>query len=63
MNINKAALKQLCFIMTLLEMNHPESESSILWGDPAIGIDSPLHLMKGPPLLATKELIVTCRWR
>ena len=33
----------------------PEFERSILWSDPAIGIDWPLHLLDGPPLLAAKD--------
>lgn len=63
MNSNKVALKQLCFMRIFPEMNHPEFECSILWSGPAMGIDWPLHLMEAPPLLATKNLNVTCRWR
>jgi dTDP-4-dehydrorhamnose 3,5-epimerase len=34
---------------------HPEFERSILWSDPAIGIDWPLHLLSEPPLLVAKD--------
>lgn len=33
----------------------PEYERSLLWSDPAIGIEWPLHLLDGPPLLAAKD--------
>ena len=35
---------------------HPELERSIMWSDPAIGIDWPLHLLEGPPMLSPKDL-------
>jgi dTDP-4-dehydrorhamnose 3,5-epimerase len=34
---------------------HPEFERSILWSDPAIGIDWPLHMLDAPPMLAAKD--------
>jgi len=33
----------------------PEYERSLLWSDPAIGIDWPLHLLDAPPSLAAKD--------
>ena len=33
----------------------PEHERSILWSDPSLGIDWPLHLLHGAPLLAAKD--------
>jgi dTDP-4-dehydrorhamnose 3,5-epimerase len=43
------------FLYKTTDYYHPEFERSILWSDPAIGIDWPLHLMDGPPLLAAKD--------
>jgi dTDP-4-dehydrorhamnose 3,5-epimerase len=33
----------------------PEHERSILWSDPDLKIDWPLHLLSAPPLLAAKD--------
>jgi dTDP-4-dehydrorhamnose 3,5-epimerase len=43
------------FLYKTTDYYHPEFERSILWNDPAIGIDWPLHLMDGQPLLAAKD--------
>ena len=39
---------------------HPEFECSILWSDPELGIEWPLHLIDGVPLLSAKDLNATC---
>ena len=33
----------------------PEFEQSLLWSDAELGIDWPLHLLDGPPLLSAKD--------
>jgi dTDP-4-dehydrorhamnose 3,5-epimerase len=33
----------------------PEFERSLLWSDPAVGVEWPLHLIDGQPLLAAKD--------
>jgi dTDP-4-dehydrorhamnose 3,5-epimerase len=44
------------FLYKTTDYYHPESEKSILWNDPAIGIEWPLHLLVGcDPLLAAKD--------
>jgi dTDP-4-dehydrorhamnose 3,5-epimerase len=43
------------FLYKTTDFYHPEFERSILWNDPAIGIDWPLHLIEGQPLLAAKD--------
>jgi dTDP-4-dehydrorhamnose 3,5-epimerase len=43
------------FLYKTTDYYHPEFERSLLWSDPAIGIDWPLHLLDTPPLLATKD--------
>ena len=43
------------FLYKTTDYYHPEHERSLLWNDPAIGIDWPLHFMSGPPLLAAKD--------
>ncbi len=43
------------FLYKTTDYYHPEHERSVLWNDPAIGIDWPLHLLSAPPLLATKD--------
>ena len=40
------------FLYKTTDYWHPEHERSLLWNDPAIGIDWPLD---GPPLLAAKD--------
>ena len=36
---------------------HPEFERSVLWSDPAIGIEWPLHVLDAPPVLAHKDAV------
>jgi dTDP-4-dehydrorhamnose 3,5-epimerase len=43
------------FLYKTTDYYHPEHERSLLWNDPAIGIDWPLQLLSGPPLLAAKD--------
>lgn len=44
------------FLYKTTDYYHPEFERSLLWNDPAIGIDWPLHLIDGQPLLAAKDV-------
>jgi dTDP-4-dehydrorhamnose 3,5-epimerase len=43
------------FLYKTTDYYHPEFERSILWSDPAIGIEWPLHLLDVAPLLALKD--------
>jgi dTDP-4-dehydrorhamnose 3,5-epimerase len=44
------------FLYKTTDYYHPECERSILWSDPAIGVQWPLHLLDGAePLLAAKD--------
>ena len=43
------------FLYKTTDYYHPEFERSILWSDPEIGIDWPLHLFGAPPVLAPKD--------
>ncbi len=43
------------FLYKTTDYYHPDFERSLLWSDPAIGIDWPLHLLDAPPLLAAKD--------
>lgn len=43
------------FLYKTTDYYHPEFERSILWSDPAIGIEWPLHLIGSAPLLAAKD--------
>jgi dTDP-4-dehydrorhamnose 3,5-epimerase len=43
------------FLYKTTDYYHPEFECSLLWSDPVIGIDWPLHLLDAPPLLAAKD--------
>ncbi len=43
------------FLYKTTDYYHPEFERSILWSDPEIGIDWPLHLISDEPLLAPKD--------
>lgn len=44
------------FLYKTTDYYYPEYERSLLWNDPAIGIDWPLHLINGQPLLAAKDM-------
>ena len=44
------------FLYKTTDYYHPEFERSLLWNDPAIGIEWPLHLLTAPPLLAAKDV-------
>ena len=44
------------FLYKTTDYYHPEFERSLLWNDPAIGIEWPLHLLDAPPLLAAKDV-------
>jgi dTDP-4-dehydrorhamnose 3,5-epimerase len=43
------------FLYKTTDYYHPEFERSLLWGDPDIGINWPLHLLGADPLLAVKD--------
>ena len=43
------------FLYKTTDYYHPEFERSLLWSDPAIGVEWPLHLLDGAPLLAAKD--------
>jgi dTDP-4-dehydrorhamnose 3,5-epimerase len=43
------------FLYKTTDYYHPEFERSLLWSDPAIGIEWPLHLLESSPLLAAKD--------
>ena len=43
------------FLYKTTDYYHPEFERSILWSDPSIGIEWPLHLLNGAPLLAARD--------
>jgi dTDP-4-dehydrorhamnose 3,5-epimerase len=43
------------FLYKTTDYYHPEYERSILWSDPAIGIDWPLQTLDAPPMLAVKD--------
>jgi dTDP-4-dehydrorhamnose 3,5-epimerase len=43
------------FLYKTTDYYHPEFERSLLWSDLAIGIEWPLHLLDGAPLLAEKD--------
>lgn len=44
------------FLYKTTDYYHPEFERSLLWNDPVIGIEWPLHLLDDAPLLADKDL-------
>ena len=44
------------FLYKTTDYYHPEFERSLLWNDPTVGIDWPMHLLDAPPLLAKKDL-------
>lgn len=43
------------FLYKTTDYWYPEHERSLLWRDPDLAIDWPLHLLDGPPLLAGKD--------
>ena len=43
------------FLYKTTDYYYPEFERSLLWSDPAMGIEWPLHLINGQPLLASKD--------
>jgi len=43
------------FLYKTTDYYSPEHERSLLWNDPAVGIEWPLHLLDAPPLLAAKD--------
>jgi dTDP-4-dehydrorhamnose 3,5-epimerase len=43
------------FLYKTTDYYSPEHECSLLWNDPSVGIDWPLHLLDAPPLLAAKD--------
>lgn len=44
------------FLYKTTDYYHPASEQSLLWSDPALAIDWPLHELDGEPRLATKDV-------
>lgn len=44
------------FLYKTTDYYHPEFERSLLWNDPAIGVEWPLHLLDAAPLLAAKDV-------
>jgi dTDP-4-dehydrorhamnose 3,5-epimerase len=44
------------FLYKTTDYYHPEFERSLLWNDPSLGIDWPLHALNAQPLLAAKDL-------
>jgi dTDP-4-dehydrorhamnose 3,5-epimerase len=44
------------FLYKTTDYYHPEFERSLLWNDPSIGVEWPLHLLDANPLLATKDI-------
>ncbi len=43
------------FLYKTTDYYHPEFERSLLWNDPAIAIEWPLHLLEAQPMLAVKD--------
>ena len=43
------------FLYKTTDYYYPEFERSVLWSDPALSIEWPLHLIDGIPLLAVKD--------
>ena len=50
------------FLYKTTDYWYPEHERSLLWNDPDLGIDWPLHLLDSPPLLAAKDANAP-RWK
>jgi dTDP-4-dehydrorhamnose 3,5-epimerase len=43
------------FLYKTTDYYYPEFEGSLLWSDPAISIEWPLHLLEAQPMLAAKD--------
>jgi dTDP-4-dehydrorhamnose 3,5-epimerase len=43
------------FLYKTTDYYHPEFECSLLWNDPSVGVEWPLHLLDSEPLLAAKD--------
>jgi dTDP-4-dehydrorhamnose 3,5-epimerase len=43
------------FLYKTTDYYHPEFERSLLWSDPDLAIDWPLHMLDGAPTLAAKD--------
>ncbi len=48
------------FLYKTTDYYHPEYERSLLWSDPQLAIEWPVHLLDAPPLLAEKDLGALC---
>ena len=44
------------FLYKTTDYYHPEFERSLLWNDPHLGIEWPLHVLDAAPLLAAKDV-------
>jgi dTDP-4-dehydrorhamnose 3,5-epimerase len=44
------------FLYKTTDYYHPEFERSLLWNDPSVGVEWPLHLLDSAPLLAAKDV-------
>jgi len=44
------------FLYKTTDYYHPEFERSLLWNDPSVGVEWPLHLLDSEPLLAAKDV-------
>ena len=44
------------FLYKTTDYYHPEFERSLLWNDPNVGVEWPLHLLDSEPLLAAKDV-------
>jgi dTDP-4-dehydrorhamnose 3,5-epimerase len=44
------------FLYKTTDYYYPAFERSLLWNDPSLGIDWPLHLLDAEPLLAAKDM-------
>lgn len=45
------------FLYKTTDYYYPEYERSLLWSDPTVGIEWPLHLLDAAPLLAPKDAV------
>ncbi|MDD3354789.1 dTDP-4-dehydrorhamnose 3,5-epimerase [Zoogloea sp.] len=44
------------FVYKTTDYYAPQFERSLLWNDPAVGVEWPLHLLPGAPLLSAKDV-------